>query len=146
MAWKGKTDRSDRIKVNFFGEESGTLQRGDVPHAGRVGNTGLDVSALVKLSKVILYCYFPSDIFDEHLDHFSVEPLLAKRKGGRDGMYWPRLLLWYPGTVALREQAMAHQSLVALSLPAKQLLLSYFQPFLSVNLDSRSQFPIRILG
>ena len=73
------------------------------------------------------------------MNHFSVEPLLAKRKGGRDGMYWPRLLLWYPGTVALREQAMAHQSLVALSLPAKQLLLSYFQPFLSENLDSRSQ-------
>ena len=44
MAWKGKTDRSDRIKVNFFGDESGTLQREDVPHAGRVGNTGLNVS------------------------------------------------------------------------------------------------------
>ena len=130
MTWRGKTDRSDRIKVNFFLDESVTLQRGDVPHAG---NTGLDASTLVKLSKVILYCSditFPKKFL---MNHFSVE-LLAKRKGGRDGMYWPRLLLWYPGTVALREQAMAHQSLVALSLPAKQLLLhSYFQPFLSVT-------------
>ena len=39
---------------------------------------------------------FPQTFLMNHLDHVSVEPLLAKRKGGRDGMYWPRLL---PGTV-----------------------------------------------